>query len=188
MLPTGTIHKDMTGGTNGFRNIIVYISNDSTIPVNLQIAFPNEYINLKQLAEDSLKKFFHTDSMRAKVPNKYKVFLIPDSLKDKVLYQEYSSPSKELELFLNSKLDACTTLMKVIEPKETYKLSLGFLISPDGLTRAALFSKGHQHNLSIPDKEIKFSDANKNGLDLILGVTLYSDYSVIPCGQLFYSN
>jgi hypothetical protein len=188
MLPTGTIHKDLTGEASGFRSIIVYITNDSIIPVNLQITFPNEYVNLTPLAKDSLKEFFHQDSMNAKVYSKYKVFLLPDTLTDEKLYQENSLPTEELEIFLNKELAAYTTLTKVVKPQETYKLRLGFLIRPDGQTRAELFSKGHKHNLSIPDKEIKFDSINKEVLELMLGVTLYSNYSIIPCGQLFYTN
>ena len=187
MLPTGTIHKDLTGEASGFRSIMVYIINDSIIPVTLKITFPNDYINLRSAAKDSLEEFFHQDTANVKVHPKYKVFLLPETLPDDKLYQESSLPTEELELFLNKELYAYTTLTKVIKPKETYRLRLGFLIHPDGRTRAALFSKGHKCNLSIPDQEIKSDSINKNGIDLMLGVILYSDYSIIPCGQLFYS-
>jgi len=188
MLPTGTIHKNQSGEVSGFRSILFYITNDSIIPVNLHITLPDEYVNLKSLTSDNPREFFHQDSMGEKNYNKYKVFIIPDTLHDEKLYQESSLPTEALEIFLNKERSAYTTMTKVIKPQETYKLRLGFLINPDGQTRAELFSKGHQHRLSIPAEEIKFNDANKNVLDLFLGVTVFSDYSIIPCGQLSYSN
>jgi hypothetical protein len=174
--PTGSVYTDTVGKQFGFRSIMFEITNDTLIPVSLQIKLPNEFIDLKPLTD-----------------NKYKVFLLPDTMTRDKQYDfltDNHQVKTTLEKFLNKELYS-TTLKKVIQPKETYKLRLGFLFNSSGVVRAELFSKGHQHDLSIPEKEI-LSNSNNAGIDLIIGVYYNVPgkrcYSLVPCGQLFYSN
>jgi hypothetical protein len=173
-LPSGSVYTDTSGKQFGFRAISFEITNDTLIPAYFKISLPNEFNTLSPLTD-----------------NKFRVFLLPDSMNAGKLYQNNSFASKELELFLQKDLFS-TTLNVAIQPEKTYKLRLGFLFSPNGMTRAEIFSKGHELNLYIPKEEIKFSNTNKNGLEIMLGVTLNcrsSDccYSTISCGKLAYS-
>lgn len=178
--PTGSIYTDSAKKEFAYRSINVYITNDSIIPVTLQIAFTNTYIELTPSTE-----------------NKYKVFLLPDSMTAEKQYDftvDNGHVSKGLEVFLKRELYSSAMLKKVIAPHETYLLKLGFLFNNrGGLTQAQLFSKGHRCSLAIPEKEVSLKDGNSKGIDLMLGVTLnsgttYMGYSTISCGQLFYGN
>lgn len=169
-LPTGSIFIDSSGQRLGYRSIVADITNDTLVPINLQIEFPNKHIDLYPSTNNTCK-----------------VFLLPDSMTREKEYDYNDSLTKGLKLAIDEGIYESLTLKKVIKPGETYKLRLGFLISPDGLTRAEIFSNGHKHNLAIPDSAIKFS-VNKSGIDLLLGVTLFNDYSTISCGQISFSN
>jgi len=178
--PTGSVYTDSAKKAYAYRSINVYITNDTLIPVTLQIAFANTFIDLKPSQED-----------------KYKVFLLPDSMTAEKQYDfatDNGHVSRGLELFLSRKLYASAMLKKVIAPHETCIVRLGFLFNNSGgLTQAELFSKGHRCSLAIPEKEMNLSNNNKNGIDLVLGVTLnsgtpYVGYSAVSCGQLFFDN
>ncbi|MFL5765722.1 MAG: hypothetical protein ACJ77K_17380 [Bacteroidia bacterium] len=169
-LPTGSGYVDSAGGRQGYRSIIVDITNDTLVPFNLKIEFPGKYIDLYPSKN-----------------SKYKVFILPDSLAKEKESDSYDSINKPLKLYLDKVIYESSTLEKVIKPGETYSLRLGFLISPDGITRAELFSKGHALKLSIPNKTVNLKN-NKDDLDLMLGITLDKEYSTISCGQISFSN
>jgi hypothetical protein len=183
-LPFGSRYTDTTGIKYAYRSMLFYFTNDTLIPVNLQIEFPDTFISLNPSAD-----------------SKYKVFLLPDSMTREKQYGfaiNNGQVSKELEQLLSKELFANKLTKNGIQPGETYILRLGFLFTYEGVTRAEIFSKGHKHNLPIPRNEIKIADSNKKGIDLMLGVVLYAPerfgtdtsdrYSVINCGRLFYDN
>jgi hypothetical protein len=170
--PTGSVYTDTAGKQFGFRAMSFEITNDTLVPVKLQIELPNEFVALKPFTD-----------------NKYKVFLLPGTMTRDKQYDFATNNhqvSKILEKFLNKELYP-TILKKVIQPGETYLLRLGFLFNPGGAARAELFSKGHQLKLYIPKEEIKFNNTNRNELEIVLGVTLdYRNSSTISCGKLSY--
>jgi hypothetical protein len=179
-LLTGSMYADTAGAQYQYRSIIVDIINDTLIPVNLQIEFPNKFLKLNPSTRD-----------------KYKVFLLPDSMTTDRQYSigaDNGLVSKTLEILLDKELYEFS-LKKIIRPGEKYKLRLGFLFDMNsGQTCAELFSKGHRQNLIIPEKEIKKSSTNKNTIELILDVAVnpgqknFVSYSALTCGQLSYSN
>lgn len=169
-LPTGSIYIDSSGERHGYRSIVVEITNDTLVPINLQMKFPNKYIDLYPSTTSA-----------------YKVFLLPDSIIPEKEYDNNDSLTKGLKFGIDEGIYESLTLKKIIKPGETYKLRLGFLVNPDGLTRAELFSKDYKPNLAIPDSAIKFSN-NKNEIELLLGVTLNKNYSTISCGQISFTN
>ena len=173
----GHTYTDSTGMKYFYCYINVSITNDSLIPVNVKVAFTNEYY---QPTPTNGQKF--------------KVFLLP----------EFMTPEKKtdfnvLNKFLDEGLENSISIDKVIKPKEEYSLNIGFLTelkSPLNPSPFVLFSKGHkQHFESIPDSVISKVPSAENQLTLLLGLDFFplgqdsiKRYSIIPCGQISYSN
>src|SRR4051794_40327431 len=72
MLPTGTIYKITTGGEGGFRCIIIKITNDTVIPVRLQIDFPSIGIDLNPLPGHKHLTVFNNDTIATEGHNQYR--------------------------------------------------------------------------------------------------------------------
>lgn len=116
----------------------------------------------------------------------FKVFLQPKILTDEELKKclDENAPP----LYLN----------KIINPKEKCVLNIGFVNefkAPLNPSPFVLFSQGHrQYFESISDSIINQVSTDKSRLTLLLGLNFYSlgsdsvkRYSVIPCGQISFS-
>lgn len=167
-LPTGSVYIDSSGQKTGYRSVVIEFTNDTMIPVHLQLLLPPEFISLPGPANW-----------------KYKVFLLPDNIVNQ--YEDNDSLSNDLTSYLDNQSALISTLRKSINPGERYKLKLGSLIYPDGLARIAIFSKGHKHSLSIPDSAAgNILEDSEKELNLLLGITLNETYSVIPIGKILF--
>jgi hypothetical protein len=173
----GHTYTDSTGTEYFYCYIHASITNDSLIPMNVKIAFSKDYYQPTP-----------TNGHR------FKVFLLP----------EFMTPEKKsdfylLNKFLDEGLENSITIDKVIKPKDECSLNFGFLTelkSPLNPSPFVLFSKGHrQHFESISDSVINQVVSEKNQLTLLLGLDFFplgqdsiKRYSIIPCGQISYSN
>lgn len=174
----GHTYTDSTGTEYFYCYINSSITNDSLIPMHVKIAFSNEY---HQPTPSNGQKF--------------KVFLLPE-----FMTTEKKTDINVLNKFLDEGLESSITIDKVINPNEEYSLNIGFLTEfKSALLNASpfvLFSKGHkQYFESISDSAINQVVSAKTQLTLLLGLDFFplgqdsiKRYSIIPCGQISYSN
>ncbi|MGZ4034748.1 MAG: hypothetical protein ACXVPU_10070 [Bacteroidia bacterium] len=166
----GRIFKDSTGISYFYCYITTAITNDSLIPMNVKIALSKEYYQPTPINGQRFKVFLQDSSALC---------------------------NNDIKRILN---EPPATLNKVINPKEKCYLHIGFLA--DSMSELnpipfALFSKGHKLDFgSIPDHAVNQAITTKNQLTLLLGLGFsytgpdspYSSYSLIPCGQISFSN
>lgn len=173
----GHIYTDSTGTEYFYSYINVRIANDSLIPMNIKIAFSKDYY---QPTPTNGQKF--------------KVFLLPE-----FMTPEKQTDFKVLNKFLDDGLESSITIDRVVKPKETCSLNIGFLTELKSTLNPSpfvLFTKGHkQHFESISDSVINQVSSAKNQLTLMLGLDFFplgqdliKHYAIIPCGQISYLN
>jgi len=163
----GRIFRDSAGIRYFYCYTAATITNDSVLPMNLQIAFSKEYYQPTPINGQ-----------------KFKVFL-----------QDTPTLSNtDIKATLNAPYAAFS---KVIDPKGKCELHIGFLAEySDEMNPIpfALFSKGHKlHYRSIPDDAVSEVPVTKDQLTLLLGLGFShtgSDrsYSIIPCGKICFSD
>lgn len=166
----GFQYFDSAGTEYTYRYITTTITNDSTAPVHLQIAFSKEY-----------------NYLRSNGDLKSKVFLLPRELTPERQHFD-SSMSKELKNFLDTGTDIVAFLDRVINPNERCVMTFGVLTDmryPD-FFRMALVSRYHRSRFAN-DSLIKKMPLIKDSLILPLGLALENRF-VIPCGQISFSN
>lgn len=124
----------------------------------------------------------------------FKVFLLPDSM---TIAKQYNI--NIVKSFLNSMKNEPTFINKIIKPKKESVINIGFLIEADKKLNPlpmVLFSKHEKYKFnSIPDSIINKIPSINNQIKLFLGLDflmLSNDtikrYTLIPCGQITYSN
>jgi hypothetical protein len=197
-LRQGSGYSDSTGVKYWYFYVKTVITNDSLVPAHVRLNIPNEYYQTN-----------FSDS------EKYKVFLLPDSMTEQNEFKDYYLVSGELKKFFDSGIEKPFTLDTVLKPKEDCTVYIGFItkVSNGMNPYLSLFSRGDKPHfwpsevkskmvpsdslLSIPDTAInKFILSPEKQLSLFLGITMINFrinepakyYNIIPCGQVSYSD
>jgi hypothetical protein len=178
----GRFYKDPEGVMHSYRYMKATITNDSTIPLHVTIAFFEEAYEPIPANGKTFQVFFLADTMT------------PENQANDDFYRTEVMP------FLDAGLGVPVMLHKVIAPKEACSINIGFLseigskLDPLPIT---LFLKGHKHHFnSIPDSAVaRALRANDPYDGLVLGLDFFAlsgdstkRYALIPCGSLSYSN
>jgi hypothetical protein len=181
----GRIYKDTNGNQYAYTYISTIISNDTLIPINIQMAFSNDYNQNGQ---------------------PYKVFLLPEIMTVEKQRNEGFYNNKVRD-FINKSSKTIIKINKVINPNEAYHINIGVLCpyerKDDNMgPQFSLFSDGHKlQNLFFSNNFISSQDSlliaskkTKNQINLWLGLSFslnkpdtLCSYSVIPCGQITFS-
>ena len=108
----GTTHTDTEGTSHFYVHSTAIITNDSIIPIHLQLALANEY-EYPAFCGDT---------------NKYKVFLLPEELTPDTatLYNNIVNGQHD---FLNTPLDNPSALSKPLKPGEYCVVTIGVLVA-----------------------------------------------------------
>jgi hypothetical protein len=198
-LRQGSGYKDSTGIKYWYFYVKTIITNDSLVPAHVRLNFP--------------KEFYQTNFSDSE---KYKVFLLSDSMAIENESKDYYLVSGELKKYFDSGMEIPFVLDTVLKPKEECTVYIGFITKVNnGISPyLSLFSRGHQphfwsskakfaglaptdSSLSIPDSAInKFIVPTEKQLSLFLGVSIINSringpvkyYNIIPCGQISYSD
>jgi hypothetical protein len=197
-LRQGSGYKDSTGIKYWYTYVKTVITNDSLIPAHVRLSIPKGFY----------QPVFSNDE-------KYKVFLLPDSMTTENEFKDYYLISGDLKKFFDSGIEKPFILDTVLKPNEECTVYIGFLTETSNgmIPYLSLLSRGHKPHfwpsktkfreappdslLSIPDTEInKFTLPIEKQLSLFLGVTIINSqfnepvkyYNIIPCGQVSYSN
>lgn len=159
-------------------HITATITNDSTIPINIQMALSNEY-DFPDTCGD----------------NKYKIFLLPKELTPDTA-TIYGIIADGLGEYLDRCLENPYVLNKTLEPNEYTVITIGVLFSGSTKCSAlprAVFAQSDGHNFQACDSRMNL-DKSINP-QLVLGVKLdfYSGKGptpktciLYPCGQVSY--
>lgn len=185
----GTTHTDPLGTKHFYVHSTATITNDSTIPIHLQLALANEYEYPAFCGDD-----------------KYKVFLLPEELTpDTVtLYNNIVNGQHD---FLNTPLVKPPVLNKTLSPGEYCVVTIGTLTPKPSNCAAvprAVFSHDNNGLYQACDRQIPARPAGGNQAvstdpQLEIGVKLEYYYrrkfitpedgcAVIPFGQISYPN
>ena len=199
-LRQGSGYSDSTGIKYWYTYVKTVITNDSLVPAHVRINIPNGFYH----------NTFSNDE-------KYKVFLLPDSMTAGNEFKDYYLESGELKKYFDSGLKNPFILDTVLKQKEECTVYIGFITEVNnGMgPYLSLFSRGHKPHfwpskikflsalapsdslLSIPDSAInKFILSTEKQLSLFLGVSIINSrinepvkyYNIIPCGEISYSN
>jgi hypothetical protein len=199
-LRQGSGYSDSTGIKYWYFYVKTVITNDSLVSAHVRLYFP--------------KEFYQTNCSDSE---KYKVFLLSDSMATENEFKDHYLVSGELKKFFDSGLENPFILDTVLKPKEECTAYIGFIteVSNGMSPYLSLFSRGHKphfwpsktkslatfapsdSSLSIPDSAInKFILPAEKQLSLFLGVSMINSritepakyYNIIPCGQVSYSN
>lgn len=176
----GTTHKDTSGTEHFYVHITATITNDSTIPIHLQLALAKEY---------EFPTFCNDD--------KYKVFLLPEELTPDTatLYNNILNGQHD---FLNTPLDNPSVLNKTLKPDEYCVVTIGALTpKPSNCAPVprAVFSHDKRELYQACDGQI--NQAISTNPQLEIGVKLEYYYkrkfiapedgcALIPFGQISY--
>lgn len=174
----GRIYKDPKGMIYHYRYMKAILSNDSTLPLYVNIRFPNVSF-----------------SPASAMGKPFRVFLLPETMtpenQDDGIYREQVIP------FLDAGPGSLMTVQKTIPPKESATFNFGFLADTgshlDPLP-ISLLCKGHrQHFHAIPESAIAQALSSTNQLNLILALDFSMSsrdssrpYALIPCGSLSF--
>ena len=169
----GTGYTDSLGTYYNIRYIPITITNDSTIPIHLQMTFSKEY-----------------DFPIAYGGQKFKVIPLP---KEWALdgVEITDSLIKELPKYIDKPL-----LNETLEPDEKYVLAIGTLYSRPancGVVPNALFLQNKRGLYYACDSLINHDKSTNSKLALELKLDFYPDgitkesCIIIPCGQISYS-
>jgi hypothetical protein len=194
----GAGFRDSTGIKYWYFYVKTVITNDSLIPAHVRINLPKEFYQIN-----------FSDS------EKYKVFILSESMVTENESKDYYLVSGELKKFFDSGLENSFILDTVLKPKQECIVYISFITKVSNGINAylSLFSRGHKPAfwpsqyrnmfapsdslLSIPDSALnKYILPEEKQLSLFLGVTMthsqfnesIKDYNIIPCGQVSYSN
>ena len=175
----GITPNDSLGITKYLIHTVTTITNDSTIPIHLQIALSKEY-EFPAICND----------------NNFKVFLLPDLTLDKVTL--WDSITNGVDDFINACLDNPYILNKTLKPGEYCQIKIGAAYpSPTncGVFPIAVFSQDTKGLYLDCGSQIDQDVSNEPQLEI--GVKLgyyYGNYFnsppdsciIIPCGQISY--
>ncbi len=194
---TGSGFKNSLNEDCFFFNVRALITNDSTIPLNVNINLPKDSLVVIPLHEP-----------------KFIALILPESMTNRKQRGENGQISDELKLLIDSLLTKPISIIKTINPKESCVVNLAILMNNkyDLNPYFSIFSAGHKPHpwprkaklhpadlsdsiLSIPYSAIHNSNSQDNNLQIYLGVRHYNfdqtkdslkPYTVVPCGQLTY--
>ena len=168
----GQYYHDPKGNTFFYRHITTTITNDSMVPLNLEIGFTTEYHYPAPFEEQS-----------------FKLFLLPESLAG-----DQQDHEKVLRTFLDTALEKPSALYKTIQPKQELNITIGILTNKNAFapTQLALITKGHRPHFINHDSLISHKASTTNPLDLLFALDFNesdcpSCFSVIPCGKMTHS-
>lgn len=176
----GLDFSDSTGKTFDYRNIWATITNDTTIPITLDIELTGVYHYPVPL-EDRTYRLFH----------------LPDQVKDHPDYHDRKM-NPPLEQFLLSDPGRPSSFSLVIQPRAECALKFGVLterelIDPGEL---ALLSMEHGHTFQLHDSLIAGSLSRVEPMTLWIGLDFFrwfeadprECFALIPCGHITYAN
>lgn len=175
----GRLYKDPEGVMYNYRYMKATITNDSTIPLYVTLAFFENAYEPVPANGQQFNVFFLADNMT------------PEN-QDDDFYRTEVMP------FLDEGLSVPVILYKAIAPKESCPVNIGFLcktgIGMDPLP-IILFSKGHRpHVHAIPDSAITGALKANSPIGLALGLDFsisaadtLKHYAIIPCGSMSFS-
>ena len=177
---TGGYYNDKNGDTYLYRSITTCITNDSTIPLNIEIEFLNEL---------KCKNEFNERSM--------KIFILPKELSGDKQYN-YPGVSPELQKYLDNNILESSSLNKQLNPKEELTITIGVLNYNKnyGPNQMALISDRLKPHFISHDSVIVNSISSKKPLDLFIALDFASSekdstcfsHLCVPCGQISYMN
>ncbi len=179
--PRGLDYTDTLGTNYSFRTITATITNDSTIPIHIQIALSKEY-----------------DFPAAYGDQKFKVFLLPKELTpDKETWDSMSYVLgnnywvyKELSDFFERGLNPPYILNETLEPGEKCDITIGTLYPRptkiSGVLPNALFSQNNRGLYHECDSLINQDYSTNSQLSLWLKLVFKESCTIIPCGQISY--
>ncbi len=175
----GRFYKNPEGVMYSYRYVKATITNDSTIPLYVNFAFSKEDYKATPSNGRTFNVFFLPDDMT------------PENQINDDFYRTEVIP------FLDAGLGVAVMLQKVIAPKESGIVNIGFLsetgsgLDPLPIT---LFPKGQKRHFNyVPDRVIARLAPAADGLDLLLGLDFFTvgdsikRYALIPCGSLSFS-
>ena len=163
----GISYTDSLGTNYSIRYIPITITNDSTIPIHLQMAFSKEY-----------------DYPIAYGNQKFKVFLMPKEwATDRGTITD--SMVVELKIYIEKPL-----LNETIEPGEKYLLAIGTLYpNPakiSGVLPNLLFAQSNGDNFQSCDFLMDQDKSTNSKLALGLKLVFNESCLIIPCGKISY--
>ena len=174
----GSTHTDTMGIKHNYRNITATITNDSTIPIHLQIALSKEYVFPATCGD-----------------KRYKVFLLPKELTPDTATL-YNNITDGLGNFLDRCLDDPFILNKTLEPGEKNVVTFGTLYSRPtncGVVPNVLFAQSDNDNFQACDSLMNQDKSTDPQLALGLKLDFYlprvrSPFActLIPCGHISY--
>lgn len=167
-----------TFAAGNYIHITATITNDSTIPIHLQLAISNEY-NYPDSCGDS----------------KYKIFLLPEELTPDTATL-YGIIADGLADFLDRCLENPFTLNKTLEPGEYTVITIGTLLPNSSKCAAlprAVFAQNDEHNFQRCDSRINQDKSTNPQFALGVKLDFYSGKGstpetclLHPCGQISY--
>ena len=172
----GVGYTDSLGTKYNVRYIPITITNDSTIPIHLQIAFLKEY-----------------DYPIALGAEKFKVFLIPKELTpDKVTYDSvsYELGNNELRNYFDRGLNPSNILNETLEPGKKCVIAIGTIYPRPpkvcGVLASELFVHSDRGAFTTCDWLMKEDPSSSPQIALGLKLTLRESCMIISCGQISY--
>lgn len=176
----GTSHRDTLGVKNFYVHITATITNDSTIPIQLQLALAKEYEYPAFCGDEQ-----------------YKVFLLPEELTPDTA-DIYNNIVNGQHDFLNAPIDSSGVLTKKLDPGEYCVVTIGTLTpqpSDCAAVPRAIFSQDSSSLYLACDKAINEAISTGPQLELQIKLEYYYDRkfitpedgcAVIPFGQISY--
>ncbi|MDB4727897.1 hypothetical protein OAF63_03825 [Saprospiraceae bacterium] len=152
-------------------HITATITNDSTIPINLQMALSKEY-----------------DFPDSCGDNKYKIFLLPKEFTPDTATL-YGIIADGLGDFLNKCLENPYTLNKTLEPNEYIVITIGVLFSGSTKCSAlprAVFTQSDGHNFQACDSQMNLDKSTNPQLALGVKLDFYSGKGSTPVTCILY--
>ena len=177
----GTTHIDTLGIKSFYVHMTTTITNDSTIPIHLQLALSNEY-EFPTFCGDS---------------NKYKVFLLPEELTPDTATL-YNSIVNGQHDFLNSPLDKPNILNRTLNSGEYCVVTIGVLAPmPTNCSAVprAVFSHDNKELYNACDRQLNQAISTDSRLEIGVKLEYYNQRkfiepedgcAVIPFGQISY--
>lgn len=175
----GRFYKNPEGLMYSYRYVKATITNDSKIPLYVSFAFSKEDYEATPSNGRTFNVFFLPDDMT------------PENQANDDFYKTEVMP------FLDAGFDVPMILQKVIAPKESGIVNIGFLSETNSRLEPLpiiVFSKGHKRHFNhVPDSAITRVASTSKGLGLLLGLDFFISgdsikrYAIIPCGNLSFS-
>lgn len=160
---------------HAYFNITTTITNDTTVPIQLDLQFETEYKHLNKT---------------------FRLFLLPQNMDvEAQKKQEYFSDT--VVPFMKLHEHYPTTIKKVLQPGEKYLVNVSYLSpknSDFGPGQLAIISNQHPYNFaSIPDNIVKLLMKDEENSNLYLGLNFSTltdsmyGFKLVPMGKIKYT-